>query len=383
METRKLYYENCHLRSFTAKVLSCQEAEGVFQVCLDATAFYPEGGGQPWDQGTLNGIPVTQVHLREGQVVHTLTAPLTPGDTVEGQLDWPRRFDAMQQHTGEHILSGILCRRFGVHNVGFHMGAETVTIDFDGPISQEALEEAEQEANQYIWESLPVRCWYPTPEDLPKIPYRSKKALAWPVRLVEVPGADCCACCGVHVAATGEIGLLKTLSLVKFHQGVRIEMVCGGRAFRYLAAVFDQNRRVSRILSAEALDTARGAQALKDQLAAEKFRAVGFQRRIFDTIGETYAGAGNVVRFEPGLTGEGLQELARRISARSGGFAAVFTPVPEGHRYCLAGPENLAPLNKALTTALKGRGGGKPNLQQGTLKVSQAEIEAFFQNQKF
>lgn len=378
METRKLYYENCHLRSFTAKVLSCQEAEGAFQVCLDATAFYPEGGGQPWDLGALNGIPVTQVHLREGQVVHTLTAPLTPGDTVAGQLDWPRRFDAMQQHTGEHILSGILCRRFGVHNVGFHMGAETVTVDFDGPISQEALEEAEQEANRRIWENLPVHCWYPAPEDLPKIPYRSKKALAWPVRLVEVPGADCCACCGVHVAATGEIGLLKTLSLVKFHQGVRIEMVCGGRAFRYLAAIFDQNRQVSRILSAEALDTARGAQALKDQLTAEKFRAVGYQRRIFEAIGETYVGAGNVVRFEPGLTGDGLQELARRISARSGGFAAVFTPVPEGHRYCLAGLENLGPLNKALTTALNGRGGGKPNLQQGTLNASQAEIEAFF-----
>ena len=196
MNTRKLYYENCHQSQFSAKVLACEETEKGFWVTLDASAFYPEGGGQACDLGFLDDAQVLAVKEENYQVLHLCHKPLAVGAEVVGRIDWPRRFDQMQQHTGEHILSGILNRLFGAHNVGFHVGADTVTLDFDIPISPEGLIQAEKEANEAIFRNLPVLCNVPSEEQLKKIKYRSKKQLPWPVRIVEVPSYDTCACCG-------------------------------------------------------------------------------------------------------------------------------------------------------------------------------------------
>ena len=231
-----------------------------------ATAFYPEGGGQAGDSGTLNGVRVRSTREREGAVIHLCEAPLEAGAEVTGVIDYDLRFPRMQQHSGEHIVSGILNRRYGCHNTGFHMGADVITIDFDGVIPPQVLPEIEAEANGAVWQNLPVRCWYPSPEELPAIPYRSKKALAWPVRIVEIPGYDCCACCGTHVAATGEIGLIKLLSAVSFRGGTRIEMACGSQALALLNAAYDQNRQVSQAFSAKITETGEAAPA--DERAA-------------------------------------------------------------------------------------------------------------------
>ena len=153
----------------------------------------------------------------------------------------------MQQHSGEHMVSGVVHRRYGLDNVGFHMGADVITIDFSGILTESQLLEVEQEVNRRIWNDSPVRCWYPVPEELEKLRYRSKKALDWPVRLVEFPETDLCACCGTHVARTGEIGLVKFLSVEKFHSGIRIELLSGKRAYRYLNDVVRQNRQVFAI----------------------------------------------------------------------------------------------------------------------------------------
>ena len=212
MEVKKLYYADCHLKEFTATVTGCQQTEKGWLVTLDATAFYPEGGGQPCDLGTLGDVNVLDVRESGPQILHLCDRPLEVGSTVAGKIDWERRFDLMQQHSGEHIVSGIIHKLFGSHNVGFHMGADTVTIDFDTPIPAEMLPEIELQANRAVYENLPISCTYPTEEALPAIPYRSKRQLPWPVRIVEVPGYDICACCGVHVAATGEIGIIKLLS---------------------------------------------------------------------------------------------------------------------------------------------------------------------------
>ena len=184
----------------------------------------------------------------------------------------------MQQHTGEHIVSGIIHRRWGYHNVGFHMGADVTTIDFDGPIPPEAIAQIEQEANEAVWANLPVLCRVPSREELPEVVYRTKRQLDWPVRIVEVPGTDTCACCGVHTRFTGEVGLIKIFSCVKFHQGVRLEMACGGRALEFLSQVFEQNRQVSQAFSAKILETGAAARKMNEQLSAEKFRAAGLQR---------------------------------------------------------------------------------------------------------
>ena len=372
---RKLYYEDCHLRQFTAVVTGCEKQDRGYLVTLDSTAFYPEGGGQACDLGTIDGVRVLDVREKGETVLHLCDGALEIGKTVTGRIDWERRFDLMQQHTGEHILSGLINRKFGYHNVGFHIGSDGMEVDFDGPIAPEALAELEARANEAVWADLPVKCWIPTPEELPDVRYRAKKALSWPVRIVEVPGFDSCACCGVHVARTGEVGIIKILSCVKFHGGVRLEMVCGGRAYRYLAGVFEQNRQVSQTFSAKMLETGDAARKAADALAEEKFRRTELQMRVFDSIALSYVNQENVLHFEDGLEPGQVRILADKIAGACRGFAAVFS----GGSYCLAAREgDLRPLGKAVNEKLGGRGGGKPNFQQGSVQADQARIEAFF-----
>lgn len=380
MELRKLFYEDCHTVNFTAAVTGCIEGKGGWLVTLDATAFYPEGGGQPCDLGTLGDAKVLDVREREGQIVHLCDRPLSAGQTVEGRIDWERRFDFMQQHTGEHIISGLIFAAWGFHNVGFHIGADAVTIDFDGVISPDALAEIENQANRIVWENRPLRCWYPEPEVLAALNYRSKKTLPWPVRIVQVPECDRCACCGVHVAATGEVGLIKLLSCVRFRQGVRIEMVCGGRALNLLSQVFEQNRQVSQAFSTKILETGAAAKRMNEQLTAEKYRAAGLEKRIFDGIAQGFTGQGNVVHFAPGLSPGAVRELADRIAARCGGTAAVISGEDgAGYSICfISKTENVTPTGQAAAKALDGRGGGKAGSFQGTLRACQKDIEAYF-----
>ena len=380
METRKLYYEDCHMQSFTATVTGCASTPKGYEVTLDATAFYPEGGGQACDLGTLGAARVLDVRERGEAIVHLCDSALEVGSTVEGAIDWLRRFDLMQQHTGEHILSGLINRKYGYHNVGFHMGKQAMEVDFDGPIPAEDLIWLEAEANRAVWQNLPVKHWYPAPQELPLVPYRTKKALPWPVRIVQVPGYDSCACCGVHVATTGEVGIIKILSAVKFHQGVRLEMLCGRRAYEFLSAVYDQNRLVSQAFSAKILQTGEAAQRMNEQLSAEKFRAAGLEKKLFSMIAQGYESAGDVVRFEEDLAPGAVRELADAIAKTCGGVAAVFSGSDEaGFNFCLIGPADpVKTMGASLTKALNGRGGGKPGSFQGSVKATRQQIEGFF-----
>lgn len=244
MDTAKLYYENAYTQDFTAVVQSCEAVKNGFAVTLDRTAFYPEGGGQPADHGTLGEARVLDVHEKDGVVTHLCDRALSEGAEVSGRIDWARRFDHMQQHSGEHIISGLLCSTFHCDNVGFHMGADVVTIDYNAPITWEQALEVERRANAYIWADHPIRIWYPSAEELAALPYRSKKELTGAVRITEFPGADRCACCGTHVTSSGQVGLLKLLSCQKFRDGVRLELLCGQRALDCLAAGWEQARQI-------------------------------------------------------------------------------------------------------------------------------------------
>ena len=384
MDTRKLYYEDCHLKEFTATVTGCAETEKGFLITLDATAFYPEGGGQACDTGVLGDAQVLDVREKDESILHLCDKALPVGSAVSGRIDYDARFDRMQQHTGEHIVSGIIHRMYGYHNVGFHMGAEVVTIDFDGMIPAEALSRIEKEANEAIWKNLPVKCWYPAPEELPNVGYRSKKELPWPVRVVEVPGYDNCACCGVHVERTGEIGLIKLFSCVKFHQGVRIEMACGGKALAMLSRVYEQNRLVSQAFSAKILETGSAAQRMNDALAQEKFRAAGLQKRIFAAIAAGYTGRGNCLHFEEDLAPGDVRALAEAIATACGGIAAVLSGEEGNYNVCLACPGgDVKTLGSEMTKALDGRGGGKPGFFQGSIKATRQQVENFFQAADF
>ena len=380
MNTRKLYYEDSHMRTFSATVLSCEQTDKGFEVILDSTAFYPEGGGQAADTGCLNGIRVLDTRERGESVVHLCEAALEPGTSVEGAIDWERRFHRMQQHSGEHIVSGIINRRYGYHNVGFHMGSDIITIDFDGVIPAEDLPSIEAEANSAVWQNLAVKCWYPSEEELPKVFYRTKRALPWPVRIVQVPGFDSCACCGTHVKATGEIGLIKLFTCLGFRGGTRMEMSCGKSALKLLNNAYEQNRQVSQAFSAKIEETGAAARRMNEVEANLKYRIVGLEKRIFSGIAASYAGKGHVVHFEENLDNTAVRDLADAIAETSGGTAAVFSGSDEsGYAFCLVTRDgDLRTLGKEMTKTLQGRGGGKPNFQQGRVNAPKAEIEAFF-----
>lgn len=380
METKKLYYVNSHLSQFFGRVLCCQPCDRGFEVILDQTAFYPEGGGQAADTGTLGTVRVLDVRERAGAIVHLCDGPVTVGQTLEGTIDYNLRFGRMQQHSGEHIVSGLINRRWGFHNTGFHMGTESTTIDFDGVIPAEALPELERLANEAVWQDLEVRCSVPAPEVLPTIPYRSKRALPWPVRIVEIPGYDICACCGTHVARTGEIGIIKLLSVIPFRGGVRMEMACGNRALDILNRAYDQNRQVSQAFSAQWQETGEAARKMNELLSQYKFRITALERQIFAATAAGYAGTGDVVHFEEGLDNVAVRELADAIAQVCGGTAAVFSGSDDaGYAFCLVSrTEDLRPLGKDLTRSLNGRGGGKPDCQQGRLQSTREAIAAFF-----
>lgn len=379
MPTEKLYYQDAYMSEFTGLVTGCTPVPNGWQVTLAATAFYPLGGGQAADTGTLGEAHVLDVREQGEEVVHLCDKPLAVGQEVPGHVDWALRFDRMQQHSGEHILSGIIHRHLGLHNTGFHMGAELVTVDFDGPISNQELERFEAEANRAVWENLPVKCWYPTPEELPGVAYRTKRALDWPVRIVEVPGYDRCACCGTHVARTGEIGLIKIFSSTGFHGGVRLEMACGERAYRLMNRVFQQNRLVSQALSAKIFETGAAAEQIKQALADEKFRSVGLERQVFAAIAESYVNQNRAVHISDPMPAASCRSLADAISKKCGEFAAVFAGSDgAGYNFCIIGQPDLRPMGKALTAALHGRGGGRPDCQQGSLTGTKAEILEFF-----
>ena len=378
METRRLYYEDCHLYSFSASVTGCEPVEGGYAVTLDATAFYPEGGGQACDLGRLNDVHVLDVADQDGVIIHLCDQPLQIGQQVAGAIDVERRFDLMQQHTGEHIVSGIVNRRYGWNNVGFHIGADGITIDFDGPIPADDLADIEAQANAALWQNLPVKCWTPSPEELPGIYYRSKKQLQWPVRIVEVPGIDSCACCGVHVAYTGEVGLIKLFSCVKFHQGVRIEMACGKRAMDALNAVFDQNRQVSQAFSANIYSTGQAARKMNERLTAVEYRCSELERMIWDSVAKQYTGRGDVFHYDPSLTPTGVRELAERIARCCDGVAAVLGGSDHLNLCMINSAGDVKALSEAVRSRLEGRGGGKPSIFQGTVGVSADRVAQFF-----
>ncbi len=379
METKELYYDNPFLRRFAAVVTSCEEAKGGWAVTLDQTAFYPEGGGQPYDTGTLGGAQVREVREKDGVIVHLCDAPLAAGAAVEGAIDWARRFDHMQQHSGEHICSGLICARFHCDNVGFHMGADAVTIDFNADIPWEALLEIEAEANRYIYEDHPIDIRLCRGAALDAIDYRSKKPLAGDVRIVSFPGADCCACCGTHVASSGQVGLVKFLSVQKFRAGVRIELLCGGRALRYLSACWEQDVRVAQALSVKPAASFAAVERLLGELSALKLRCARLEEAAFAQIAAQYEGKGDVLLFEDEMNGDSVRRLCDAVANACGGRCAVFAGAGNTWKYAISQADgDLRALTKALNAALCGRGGGKPNFVQGSVNAARAAIEEFF-----
>lgn len=381
-EMNELFYRDEYAREFDAEVISCQKGKKGYEVVLSDTAFYPEGGGQPADRGTLGQVNVLDVKRRNGKILHITDAPLEPGMTVHGVLDWERRFDHMQQHSGEHILSGLVHAQFGYDNVGFHMNDEVVTVDFNGPITWEEAMELEDKVNAYIWTDAESRELYPSEEELKAMDYRSKIELKGKVRLVEYPGADLCACCGTHVAHTGEIGLMKILSVSRHKDGVRMEMLFGGRAMKDYDRKHLLNTEFSFRLSAKPYETGEALQRVLDEMNAMKFRMQAMNERYY-AMRATSIPVGEPVIFfnEPGMSMVEIRKFCDYlISKGKVKTAMIISPKDkESVNYVMGSADlNMRDVGKLLNEELHGRGGGRPEMVQGSFQAEAEAVEQAF-----
>ena len=385
--TQKYYEADAYRREADAVILAAEpDGRGGGKLALDGTVFYPEGGGQPADHGTLTlpdgaRLTVTDVHEQGGVIWHRVDAlpdTAAPGTAVTGRIDWAWRFDKMQQHTGEHILSGILHQMFGAENVGFHIGSDAVRMDTSVPISVEGLREAELAANRIVWQNVPVLITYPTREELARMTYRSKKEIEGQVRIVTIPGADVCACCGTHTAATGAVGQIKILAAENYKGGVRLSIVCGERALLAAQAMRQRQADIGALLSAKPSETAHAVHRVYDEYTALKFAHFGLCSELFDALAAQVAPGADAIRIVPGLDPDGLHRLAARLGEATTGLCAALTANEKGTGYCLAqAGGDVRALTKALNTALNGRGGGKPGICQGSCAAAPEQVETF------
>ena len=385
--TQKYYEADAYRREADAVILAAEpDGRGGGKLALDGTVFYPEGGGQPADHGTLTlpdgaRLTVTDVHEQGGVIWHRVDAlpdTAAPGTAVTGRIDWAWRFDKMQQHTGEHILSGILHQMFGAENVGFHIGSDAVRMDTSVPISAEGLREAELAANRIVWQNVPVLITYPTREELAQMTYRSKKEIEGQVRIVTIPGADVCACCGTHTAATGAVGQIKILAAENYKGGVRLSIVCGERALLAAQAMRQRQADIGALLSAKPSETAHAVHRVYDEYTALKFAHFGLCSELFDALAAQVVPGADAIRIVPGLDPDGLHRLAARLSEATTGLCAALTANEKGTGYCLAqAGGDVRALTKALNTALNGRGGGKPGICQGSCAAAPEQVETF------
>ncbi len=376
--TEKLYYADSGRFSFDARVLECREGKGRWEIILDRSAFFPEGGGQGGDAGTLGGVRVTDTHEREGIIVHRCDGPLSVGAVVEGRVDAALRFARMQIHSGEHIVSGTAHREWGCENVGFHMTENGAVIDFDRELDEEQLDRLEFLANEAVWRDLPVRTLFPSPEELSGLSFRQKKELSGEIRLVEIPGVDLCACCAPHVKSTGSVGQIRFTSAMRHRGGVRLTMTAGRAALSDARMLHANAEAVSRLFSAPREETAAAAERFAAQKNELEQRCAVLEKKYTSLRAASFPGGErDLLCFEDSsASSAALRDLAEALSEKCPGIAGAFAGEGSQWRYVLASKTaDLRAYGKSFNASLRGRGGGSPSMIQGSVNASRKEIE--------
>lgn len=377
-----LYYDDSHMKDFEATVLSCEPSEKGFRVILDQTAFFPEGGGQKADLGFIGSVPVVDVQNENGEVVHYAQSELEAGRNYPCRIDWDIRFERMQNHSGEHIISGIVHNRYGYDNVGFHMSEDVITIDFNGILEWDQLLDIEREANEIIWKNIPIQAWFPSEEELASLDFRSKKELEEAVRLVRIGDVDLCACCAPHVSLTGEIGLIKILSVMKHRGGVRIEMIAGKTAFRKFQNDYEQVKAVSQMLSAKHDEITASVSRVTEETESLKQTIYELRMSVLQSRIDSYKAihSGNICEFNTVLADSMCRDLINVLVDQTDGIVGVFTgDDSNGYRYILGSKgTNLRDVIKEINEALSGKGGGSPTMVQGTMTCTKDQIIKYF-----
>lgn len=379
-KTIRLFDQDSRMCAFTAHVLSVYEDKKMFAVVLDQTAFFPEEGGQTCDQGSLGGINVEHVAEKNGVIIHYLKQPLSEGAEVSGTIDWQKRFSDMQQHSGEHIVSGLVHKTYGYDNVGFHLGSAFVTMDFNGILTQEQLKEIEHRANEVVVRNVAIQVTWPAKAELDAMEYRSKKELEGPVRIVTIPDTDVCACCAPHVMRTGEIGMIRLTHMESYKGGVRVYMLCGFRALEDYRQKSETVAQIGSLLSAKPELVADAAARKKGE--ADELRTELNQLKS-DWLEEKIRGLDLSVKyiafFDPLLDKKSIKHAWQTLSELHEGVSACFAGNDEaGYQFMLGGGEDARISGKAMTAALDGRGGGSREMFQGNVKASKADIDKYF-----
>lgn len=380
--TEKLFYRDSHMQEFSAEVEQCIPDGKEWLIVLGQTAFFPEGGGQYADTGSLGEAHVLDVQEKEGVIFHRSDAPLPVGSRVEGKIDWSLRFMKMQQHTGEHIVSGLIHRRFGYQNVGFHLGSEDCTMDFNGEITKEQLREIEWEANHAVVRDLAVEVTYPDERTLETLAYRSKIEIEGQVRIVTIPGYDVCACCAPHVKTTGEIGQIRLTDVQRYKGGVRITMLCGVRALEDAQKKSDSTREISAMLCVKEDEISEGVSRLKEECAQWKTAYTQLRKELLTyRAKELFDQPGEKIVFARDLSGEEPRFLMNQILKSGCPFCAVFSgQESEGFKYVIGSASmDLRAICKGLNEAFEGRGGGKSEMVQGSVKGTEEELRVWIQ----
>lgn len=378
--TTKLYETDVYIAEFAARVEACEEENGKIKVALNQTAFFPEGGGQPSDVGTLGDALVLDVHEKDGVIWHTVSKRLEPGSDVMGTLDFNWRFRNMQNHTGEHIVSGIVHRVYGYDNVGFHMGRDAVTVDFNGPIEEKALWEIEEAANEVIEKNVPVQISYPSREELKTLDYRSKKEIEGQVRIVTIPGTDVCACCGTHTGTTGEVRIIKILGAQTYKGGVRVTMLAGREAMADYQRKHRYVTEAMHLLSAKPEEIGTRIAKLKEEETRLRQELGALKKKMAAAEADAIPmGAPTAVLVFEGLTMDELRDVVNLAAGRSDLVLGLNTVKPGACQYILAGMDDVRPLGKELNAVFSGKGGGSAAMVQGNLAADAGSVKEWFE----
>lgn len=377
--TNKLYYKNSYMEKFEAHVCSCEAVDGNYRIELDQSAFYPGGGGQPCDLGTLDGMSVLQVYEKDDVIYHIIEQPLEVGKSVIGEIDFDNRFDYMQQHSGEHILSGIINKLYGFNNVGFHLSKQYMTADFDGELTKEQLSYVEQLVNQAIYQNKQIEDTFYEDYEIEDKVYRSKIALKGKIRLVTVEDCDVCACCGTHVRTAGEVGLLKIVNVEKYKGGMRLTVLCGARALRDYNQKCEVLGELSKLLSAKQEEIMQGVVRVKEESSELKQKLVERTLQLLQLQANDYIRSGMTLIVREDLAADELRRLCMMLYEKGDKVYLVVGQDEKGLKYVLGSAQaDVRVICKALNNELVGRGGGNQSLCQGTLQTDLQSLEDYW-----
>ncbi len=379
--TQRLFDIDPKLCEFKAEVLSCKQSGDKYEILLDRTAFFPNEGGQTSDVGILDDVSVTRVIERKGDIFHICDTPIPEGKTVAGKIDFSHRYYNMQNHTGEHIISGLVHKKYGYDNVGFHLSDEGMTVDFSGELSREQLDEIEELANRAVYECHPIKCYYPSLEELKGISYRSKLDDLPNTRIVEIVGVDICACCAPHVSNTGEVGIIKILDFIRYKGGVRLNVVCGMAALCDYREKYSQCKLISNALSVKQNEVFDAVQRLRNTIDGYREKLYFAKRELRSyKLAALEKTDGNICLFEDDGDMGNVREFINSALEKCGGICACFVGNDtDGYKYIAASNNvNMREIGAKMKDALNSRGGGSEKMIQGSTGAKRVEIENFF-----